>query len=486
MAESAEYRFDVFLSHNSQDKPAVIELAQRLKARGLRVWLDVWELRPGHPWQEALEEIIETTRAAAVLVGENGIGPWEDAEMRACLDEFARRKLTVVPVLLPGCPEQPKLPLLLRRFTWVDFRAGKEAEGFHRLVWGITGEKPPELIEWAEKGRAGFNPPPEPVPASPPRPAEAGPTPPLPPVQDIHGWPADKVQALQRQTAVALGRLVFFRDRLKSGGEGPEMAVIPAGSFLMGSPADEPERFDNEGPQHRVILPRPFAIGRHAVTRGEYRVFIEETQHPCRGAYIWAGNEWKLNPEASWLSPGFEQTDNDPVVCVSFEDVQAYLDWLNRRLGREPTGPGAYRLPTEAEWEYACRAGTATPFSFGRNITPEQVNYDGNFPYAGGKQGLFRKQTVPVGSLPANPWCLHEMHGNVWEWCADWFGPYSPESLEDPRGPSEGAGRVLRGGSWFNRGRLARSADRSARDPGHRLGNIGFRLVLGQGASPAG
>ena len=139
--------FDVFLSHNSRDKPAVIALAKRLRAHGLRVWLDVWELRPGHPWQEALERIIETTQTAAVLVGGDGLGPWEDVEMRACLNEFVKRRLPIVPVLLPTCPEKPELPLLLRSFTWVDLRDGKESEGFYRLVWGITGVKPAELDE---------------------------------------------------------------------------------------------------------------------------------------------------------------------------------------------------------------------------------------------------------------------------------------------------------------------------------------------------
>ena len=106
------------------------------------------------------------------------------------------------------------------------------------------------------------------------------------------------------------------------------------------------------------------------------------------------------------------------------------------------------RLPTEAEWEYACRAGTNTPFSFGDNITPEQVNYDGNYPYADGKKGLYREKTVPVKSLPANAWGLYEMHGNVWEWCQDWYGDYPAEPVTNPEGSQAGVERVVRGGSW--------------------------------------
>jgi hypothetical protein len=139
----------------------------------------------------------------------------------------------------------------------------------------------------------------------------------------------------------------------------------------------------------------------------------------------------------------FKDDARNPVENVSWDEVQAFLSELNRRV------PGLQaRLPSEAEWEYACRAGTTTPFSFGDNITPEQVNYDGNYPYAGGEKGLYRQKTVPAGSLPANPWGLYEMHGNVWEWCADWYGDYPNTPQVDPTGPQTGASRVLRGGSW--------------------------------------
>ena len=138
--------YDVFLSHNSKDKPAVRELAEALRSRGLRVWLDERELVPGRRWQEALEEIIETTRSAAVLVGRDGLGPWQDAEMRGCLSELVSRKLPVIPVLLPDAPEAPKLPLFLKQFTWVDLRGGLTAEGVDRLQWGITAERRPDVL----------------------------------------------------------------------------------------------------------------------------------------------------------------------------------------------------------------------------------------------------------------------------------------------------------------------------------------------------
>ncbi len=134
--------FDVFLSHNSKDKPTVGKLGEALKARGLKVWLDEWNLIPGRLWQEALEEIIKTASSAAVLVGKDGLGPWEKPEMRACLDQFVKRKLPVIPVLLPGAGKQPDLPLFLQGFTWVDLRGGLTDDGLDRVQWGITGAKP--------------------------------------------------------------------------------------------------------------------------------------------------------------------------------------------------------------------------------------------------------------------------------------------------------------------------------------------------------
>jgi tetratricopeptide (TPR) repeat protein len=147
MADNTDDKsFDVFLSHNSKDKPAVIELAESLKANGVTVWLDIWELAPGSTWQKELENIIATAQTAAVFFGSSGLGPWEDPEMRACLSEFVDRKMTVIPVLLPGAPEEPDLPLFLRNFTWLDLRTGIDTDGLEKLIWGITGKKPGEMV----------------------------------------------------------------------------------------------------------------------------------------------------------------------------------------------------------------------------------------------------------------------------------------------------------------------------------------------------
>ena len=241
---------------------------------------------------------------------------------------------------------------------------------------------------------------------------------------------------------------------------------IQLGTFMMGSPESEPERRKNEV-QHQVTLTQGFWLADTTVTQALWQAVM--------------GN----NPS------GFSDNPNNPVEQVSWNDIQDFIQKLNTLI------PSLYaKLPTEAQWEYACRAGTTTPFSFGDNVTPEQVNYDGNNPYANGKKGLYREKTVPVKSLPANPWGLYEMHGNVWEWCQDvWQAKLSAAPITDPEGVAGGEQtgvlRVVRGGSWNNDGRFCRSGCRRWNVPDRRYYNVGFRLLLGHESphpnpSPAG
>ena len=228
---------------------------------------------------------------------------------------------------------------------------------------------------------------------------------------------------------------------------------IEPGTFLMGSPATEAERFDNEGPQHEVQIANGF--------------WLFDT--PCTQA-LWQA-VMRDNP-SEFKSP------NRPVESVSWNNVQEFLQRINQLV------PGLdlhLQLPTEAQWEYACRASTTTPFSFGETITPDQVNYDGNYPYRGGRKGVYRRETVPVASLPANAWGLYEMHGNVWEWCAAGQRSYSTEAVTDPVRPMQaGVYRVLRGGSWGSHARYVRSAYRYANDPGSRSDYYSFRCARAQ------
>ncbi|GHU22901.1 hypothetical protein FACS1894172_07710 [Spirochaetia bacterium] len=194
--------------------------------------------------------------------------------------------------------------------------------------------------------------------------------------------------------------------------------------------------------------------------------------------------------EVMGTNPSNFKGNNLPVENVSWYDAIEYCNARSRKKGLTPaySGSGAsinwnrnangYRLPTEAEWEYACRGGTTTPFSTGNNITTDQANYNGNYPYKGNVKGIYRQTTTPVGSFAANSWGLHDMHGNVWEWCWDWYGDYSTASQTDPTGAASGSDRVLRGGGWGGFAQSLRSALRVNNTPAHRNSSYGFRVVL--------
>jgi formylglycine-generating enzyme required for sulfatase activity len=264
------------------------------------------------------------------------------------------------------------------------------------------------------------------------------------------------------------------------------MVTIPAGSFKMGSPADEPERLDDEGPQHRVKV-AAFELGKTEVTVAQYRAFTEATNYRTeaeisagsnKGCLAWLAGEKGVSYPAdlNWRNPGIVQGKDDPVVCLSWNDAQAYVRWLSRDTGER------WRLPTEAEWEYAARAGTTTPFSTGACITTRQANYNGNFDYkdCGAKTGVYVSKTQPVGSYPANPWGLHDLPGNVWEWVEDCYHDSYQGAPTDGSAWTQGAcpARVVRGGSWYGSPRVLRSAFRGRSVPGSRVSNdVGFRVA---------
>ncbi|MFC1885135.1 formylglycine-generating enzyme family protein [Thermodesulfobacteriota bacterium] len=226
------------------------------------------------------------------------------------------------------------------------------------------------------------------------------------------------------------------------------MVRVSAGSFVMGNPSNEPKRSYEES-QHKVTLTQDFYLGETEVTQGLWRAVM--------------GN----NPSL------FKYCGDDcPVERVSWEDCQKFIRKLNQMTGKQ------FRLPTEAEWEYACRAGTTTPFHAGKCLGAVQANYRGNFPMPGCGKGPNRGKTMPVASFKPNAWGLYDMHGNVWEWCQDWYGDYPDVPVADPVGPSSGLYRIRRGGSWFDFARDCRSAHRRWFTPDTRYDILGFRLAL--------
>jgi len=239
----------------------------------------------------------------------------------------------------------------------------------------------------------------------------------------------------------------------------PDMIVIPKGSFLMGT---NDGRLD-EQPKHLVNIENIFAVGKYEVTRGQYAVFIDNSGYdPDPGCETWDLPSFNMDKLKSWSDPAFSQNPDHPVVCVNWHDAQAYVTWL-----REKTG-GAYRLLSEAEWEYVARAGSTKDFGFGDEIDPSRANYGDQF-----------RKTTTVGSYSENKFGLHDMHGNVAEWVADcWSENYQHtprNSAFMTNGPCDK--RSLRGGTWHNEAAFLRSAFRNGYFPSFRLSGIGFRVA---------
>lgn len=509
----------IFLAHASEDKPRVQQLYNQLKKQGFSPWLDAIDLIPGQNWEIEIPKAIKRASVCLVCLSKSSVAKksYVQREFRYALLAYAElppESIYLIPVRLDDCEvpdlQIPDLELKLRSIHWVDLF---ETTGFEHLVSAIgvaveptkryqplskevpdptTKTKPPRLPGFRQKPviitalvvvvvvalsgflgslllnrDTGVN--------NDQSSRDENTSVPLATKSEIgvnDDQFSDEKNTLDRRVwksendiprviesesdlydnvdpagNVTPGPepLTVFRDCNQC----PEMVMLPTGKFLMGSPVDEEDRYPNEGPQHEVDFTNRFAIGKTEVTFDNYDRFTEATgREISRDADLGRGER--------------------PVFDVSFDDARAYCTWLGEQTGK------SYRLPTEAEWEYAARAGSTTPFSFGEMITPEQVNYNGNAPYIGGEKGLDRANTVPAGSLPANPWGLHEMHGNVYEWVEDWYhddyrgAPTDGSAWLSPQGTN----RVVRGGSWYHGARMARAAYRSFGTSGY-----GFRCV---------
>ncbi|BAZ08614.1 hypothetical protein NIES4071_04190 [Calothrix sp. NIES-4071] len=442
-------QFDVFLCHNSKDKPEVKRIGEQLINLKIKPWLDEWEFRPGFPWQSTLETQIKNIKAAAVFVGSSGIGPWQEVEINAFLREFVNRKCPVIPVLLPTAPEKPELPLFLSGHMWVDFRQ-PQPKPMTQLIWGITGEKP-QIFTNPEKSTKTFR---------------------------FEVVTVNRTGAIiKRETRSA----EYFTENLGNNIT-LDMVSIPGGTFMMGAPDDEESSTDYQRPRHEVTV-QPFFMGKYPITQPQWRTV----------AALPKINR-DLNPEPSRFDG-----HNLPVEKISWYDAVEFCERLSKFSGRN------YRLPSEAEWEYACRAGTTTPFHFGETITTKIANFDGNYQYADARKGEYRQKTTSVGIFPPNAFGLHDTHGNVWEWCADdWHENYSgaPDDQSAWITNNNEVEKLLRGGAWYYSPHYCRSACRNCYPPdfgnydfgnydfgnydfgNYDFGNydIGFRVVCGGAA----
>ncbi len=277
----------------------------------------------------------------------------------------------------------------------------------------------------------------------------------------VHDLSPDELLALQAEAAASAGVERHFHDDMRHALVAPSMTVVPAGAYEMGAPKDEFGFRPEEGPQHYVFMEKPFALGTYTITAAEFEVFRQDTGWFLRDDLIWA-------------------KDTFPVINISIDDARDYAAWLSEQTGQR------YRLPTEAEWEYAARAGTLTPFAFGETTSCREVHFNAAFPYEEARQNkrwwLPRcfplAKALMVGSLKPNLWGLYDMHGNVWEFTSS---PWTDSHLNHRRdGRTEDNSSdwiVTKGGSWFDAAVRARSASRNPRMRTEIDVNLGFRLL---------
>jgi formylglycine-generating enzyme required for sulfatase activity len=436
----------VFVSYSHDSKVHtewVLRLATHLRAAGVDVGLDRDDLRPGDDWEAYFSQELRRADWILMVCSSAYVRKADASESGRSYDNQvitldrlqALDSAKVIPLLRDNEGEM-MLPRFLRDRSWIDFR---EDAGYSSSLRQL---------------------------------------------QDVLQNSTPFSESSQRRTATTIITGIVnlgYREPLNPGpsattADPPALTMlrIPAGSYLMGSPSDEIERHTDEGPQHEVHL-EEFFLARTPITQAQWREVAR--WQPLEGELAWQ-RELEEDPLGSEADSRF-RGENRPVVNVSWHDAMEFCRRLSKRTGK------SYTLPSEARWEYACRAGITTPFHFGATISPELANYDATSSYAGGPAGEYREQTTEVASFPANAWGLHDMHGNVWEWCLDhWHGSYVEGDENAPTDGSawikqsaeDGERRLLRGGSWGGNPRSCRSAYRSRYHPGSAGGSVGFRV----------
>jgi formylglycine-generating enzyme required for sulfatase activity len=454
----------IFISYAREDQEQAREIYRRLAEQGYKPWLDEEDLLPGQNFRLVIEKSLTGSDFVIICLSQVSVAKrsFFQREIKRALDkleEMLPEDIFVIPARLDQC----EMPEELKDRHWVNLF---EERGWEKLFRALDhqlrklGKTPPQPVAQSRASQTARQSAPEPPRQSAPKP----PTPRTPVVSkkervvfatdpalfDFVTVKVDKRgKVIDRQQGQARGLVEDLGNGVKL-----EMVEIPGGEFTMGS-----NEYGWEKPPHRVKV-QPFAMGRYQVTQAQWRAVAAFPKVKI-----------DLNP-----NPSRFKGDNLPVEQVSWEEAVEFCARLSQKTGK------TYRLPSEAEWEYAARAGTTAPFAFGETITPEIVNYDGNYPYAAAPKGKYRGETVEVGSLGvANGFGLYDMHGNVWEWCEDhWHDSYAGAPTDGSAWvdiSADGSYRVLRGGGWNILAVLCRSANRGNVAPGYRSGILGFRLL---------
>lgn len=479
----------IFISyrHSADSELAASRLAEDLRRHFTReqVFQDFVSIDPGADFVEALERGLEICAALLVVIGPNWLGVVDDKGRRRLdlADDWVRREVAeslrrqgvrVFPVLLGDArmPGVDDLPEELRPLT--------RRQAFPLTVRHWANDVA-ELVESLQRV-PGLG-----------RPSSENTLPAGGARQEIQS-PTKTVAAKAHSAGSAASPAEWVPGEVfRDGDDCPAMVVIPAGKFLMGSPQSEVGHVEREGPQHIVRIGNPFALGRYALTVGEFSRFVEASgykteaeRNPEQGIAVFDQdtNKGGWSKGKSWRNPAFAQDDRHPVVGVSWNDAQAYVKWLGEKTGK------AYRLPSEAEWEYAARARTTSARFWGddakqacryANVADFSLKWaHPEWPWTIHQCGDGYAETAPVGSFEPNAFSLYDMIGNVWEWTQDcWTESYSDAAPADgsPWLKGDCGRRVVRGGAWNSKPGLARAAYRFGVEPGLRNNFTGFRLA---------
>jgi formylglycine-generating enzyme required for sulfatase activity len=508
----------IFISHSSKDQKVSRTICTALENRGLACWISFRDVKPGQNHQE---QIVKAIRAVKIMVLVFTAHANNSNEIKKELALASQNNLVVIPVRIEDVIPNEAFAYEFATRQWIDMfdnwensiahlveliastiddhSSGDLALAAPKRPGTLGGAPTPRKAGWRSRRAllmAGFlgvvligavgvwvvdiyrptvplaptpvQPPMTTVPTTPPpvqpsatpmpAPAPLAPTPPaVAPAQHAATPTPIVVTALSPERE----RVLKPKDTFKECDKCPVMIVVPAGSFTMGSPVNELNRNQNEGPQHGVTFARQFSVGEFALTFDEWDACVADGG--CNG----------YRPDDQGWGRG-----RQPVINVSWADAKAYVAWLAKKTGK------SYRLLSEAEREYVTRAGTKTPFWWGSSISSSQANYDGNYTYGNGVKGEYRGQTVPVDTFAPNPWGLYQVHGNVWDWTEDCFhGDYEGPPYAGP--PGDGAAwtsddcslRVVRGGSWVGGPISLRAASRSGFTTDDRRTGNGFRVA---------
>jgi formylglycine-generating enzyme required for sulfatase activity len=470
----------VFLSYSHQDEELRNDLVKYLGGLRRRGLIDIWhdrKIKAGAEWAEQIDKNLEQAHIILFLVSVDFINSeyCSEIEMRRALERHNGKTAHVIPVIVREC-DWHHAPFAKLQAVPTDGKAvttwGTDRYAPDR-AWTMVAKEIGKIAQQvadelqALKGAEAKATSPSLSPLEPPRAgvkvAEPQPPQKIEPRSEDRATPkvftfeVVTVNAKGEEIESRTGQSEYFAEDLGNGIV-LEMVSIPSGTFQMGSPATERKRSEREGLQHEVTV-SAFWMGRYAITQEQWKAVAKLP---------------KISVELD-SDPSQFKGDKHPVESVSWTDAIEFCARLSK-ISRKP-----FRLPSEAEWEYACRAGTKTPFHFGETITPELVNYDGNYTYGKAPKGLYREQTTEVGSFKiANAFGLYDMHGNVWEWCQDhWHQSYEGAPINGGAwmNKNDNDSHIVRGGSWYYYPRNCRSSYRGSGTLGIRSDGIGFRVV---------